>query len=508
MRIGAVLLLLVFLSASARAGEIRPADAEVQAALKQVAGERWYGVYFFTNKIGWAHEKVELTKDRVLSTWDAYFKISMLGVSVVTRLENKSTYSRTGSYALLEAQGTLQDMDRKQTVSGKVEGGKFVVTQLSNGKQGGVTWPHPAGTALELVPWAAFRRMKADDFVKYDVPDLNALERSSQTVKYLGPRKAGGARANTVVHEFSTTDDRGITLSSLVTDDGLVLQAGFGPSLTVKLEDREQATKAEKGTLDLFLASRITVDKALDETRLSQLQRADYEVELPAGASLQSDGRQTVSMKGTRGVVIVDARAPFDAAKEQPEPWLSCDAGLGCKTPELEKTAREVAGKATGLAAAKLLSVWVNAHLRYDLGVSLRRADQILAEGRGDCLEYATLLVALCRNAGIPARVVSGIAYAGSNPPGFAYHAWAEVLENGRWVALDPTWNEFPVDASHIKLDIEGRYSSVQLLGAIKLKINEVVYALDEPQAPGEGKQPSHASSPGAPRSSSSSSSR
>ena len=63
------------------------------------------------------------------------------------------------------------------------------------------------------------------------------------------------------------------------------------------------------------------------------------------------------------------------------------------------------------------------------------------------------LFVALCRAEGVPAREVSGLMYAGDQLGAFGGHAWAEVALDGRWVSADPTWNQFPVDATHIKQD-------------------------------------------------------
>src|SRR4029079_16951917 len=53
----------------------------------------------------------------------------------------------------------------------------------------------------------------------------------------------------------------------------------------------------------------------------------------------------------------------------------------------------------------------------------------------------------MSRSLGLPARMVSGIAYGGSS---FGGHAWVEVWA-GRWIELDPTWGTDYVDATHIR---------------------------------------------------------
>lgn len=66
--------------------------------------------------------------------------------------------------------------------------------------------------------------------------------------------------------------------------------------------------------------------------------------------------------------------------------------------------------------------------------------------GRGVCQDYAHILIALCRMAGIPARYVAGMLIG----EGYS-HAWVEIFSGGSWYALDPT-NNLLVTDSHIKL--------------------------------------------------------
>ena len=79
--------------------------------------------------------------------------------------------------------------------------------------------------------------------------------------------------------------------------------------------------------------------------------------------------------------------------------------------------------------------------------------NEIIDTQKGDCTEYAQLFVSLARLNKIPAREVSGLVYNyDTEKPGFYGHAWAEVFLNGRWKEVDPGWNEFDVDATHLTL--------------------------------------------------------
>jgi hypothetical protein len=55
----------------------------------------------------------------------------------------------------------------------------------------------------------------------------------------------------------------------------------------------------------------------------------------------------------------------------------------------------------------------------------------------------------------------------------FYYHAWPEVYLNG-WVAVDPTFGQFPADAAHVRLTIGGLARQLELLrlvGRLRVEI-------------------------------------
>lgn len=95
------------------------------------------------------------------------------------------------------------------------------------------------------------------------------------------------------------------------------------------------------------------------------------------------------------------------------------------------------------LALAWSIGHWVHGALGYAPGATdvATTAAQALALGRGVCQDYAHVMVALCRLAGLPARYVSGHLLGEG-----ASHAWVEVLlpaprrpGHAVVVAFDPT---------------------------------------------------------------------
>jgi transglutaminase-like putative cysteine protease len=87
------------------------------------------------------------------------------------------------------------------------------------------------------------------------------------------------------------------------------------------------------------------------------------------------------------------------------------------------------------------INSWVSSRLRYRESAATLSPGEILQEQSGDCDEYTSLMVALLRAKGLPARRASGLLYDFDT---LAAHAWVEVAltaRNGRyhWFIADPT---------------------------------------------------------------------
>jgi transglutaminase-like putative cysteine protease len=109
---------------------------------------------------------------------------------------------------------------------------------------------------------------------------------------------------------------------------------------------------------------------------------------------------------------------------------------------------------------AERINRWVYDSLQKKITVGVPSALGTLRARAGDCNEHTQLYVALARAAGIPARVAAGLAFLDGK---FYYHAWPEVwLE--RFVAVDPTFGQFPADASHLRFTIGGIGRQAELL--------------------------------------------
>jgi transglutaminase-like putative cysteine protease len=162
------------------------------------------------------------------------------------------------------------------------------------------------------------------------------------------------------------------------------------------------------------------------------------------------------------------------AAHLRPEPFIESDA------PEIVAEAQAAAGgAASARQRAERLVRHVHALLEKKPTVSLPSALEVLKTRIGDCNEHTALYVALARALGLPARVAVGLVYLRG---AFYYHAWPEVwVDEGRglglWLPVDPTLNQFPADATHVRLargGLDRQAAIVGLIGKAKLDILDV----------------------------------
>ncbi len=121
--------------------------------------------------------------------------------------------------------------------------------------------------------------------------------------------------------------------------------------------------------------------------------------------------------------------------------------------PRIRTQAHLVAGverRPAQVAAA--LARWVSHTIRPEPTGAAPMASDVLARRRGDCNAHTVLYVSMARALGLPARPVAGLLRVDGR---YYYHAWAEVYL-GDWVAVDPTLDQFPADAQHMRLVADG----------------------------------------------------
>lgn len=202
---------------------------------------------------------------------------------------------------------------------------------------------------------------------------------------------------------------------------------------------RQYAARPLTGeTYDLFAPGRLlslTVDDAqrvvvMDAESLAMRRPSPYVVTVQDPILLEN----SVSGEGTDNL---------DPA------WTALPPTVPARVRDLGR--RLVEGAPDRIAAARAVTSWLAEHVRYSLDspVPTRGEDAVdrvlFKDHIGFCEQFASAEVVLLRAAGVPARLVTGLAYGKASGGMRTYHgrdlhAWVELWVPGEgWVTSDPT---------------------------------------------------------------------
>ncbi len=276
---------------------------------------------------------------------------------------------------------------------------------------------------------------------------------------------------------------------------------GAGLTLVTRRASKEAALAEDKPT-DLMEAAIIRPDRPIERPRRVERLRlllvpVSEDVELP---DLPAGPCQTVK-RTDRGIEVNIRRAHPALERAYAPPYGGEEYGalllpnqwLETEEPVIAEMSREAAGDAgDALTAARRIERYVRRHIsRKSLAMGMATAAQTARQKEGDCTEHAMLVAALARAAGIPARVVEGVAYVSDSRGGmFGYHMWAEAYV-GEWLPLDAALEGH--DATHLVLarsslnepgQLSGLVGLMRFFGKFDIRVLEVVHPGSEPEEP------------------------
>jgi transglutaminase-like putative cysteine protease len=116
----------------------------------------------------------------------------------------------------------------------------------------------------------------------------------------------------------------------------------------------------------------------------------------------------------------------------------------------------------TGETARALMHA-VRSAMTYERGTTNvhTTAAEALAEGRGVCQDFSHVMIAACRQRGIPTRYVSGYLYDPKHGDPGESHAWVDVhTGDAGWLSLDPT-HDTEQDEHYVRVGVGRDYADV-----------------------------------------------
>jgi len=290
----------------------------------------------------------------------------------------------------------------------------------------------------------------------------------------------GPARTDTVPAWQIAEEFGGVRVESWVDEDGRILRASSAMGFSMEKTEYELARQAQEDARlvsaspiddDVFL--RTAVQSNVDLEDVEQFGELRFRLSGVDLAGFQLDGgRQTL-----RGDTLIIRREDWDRIRPgydlpyafmdlrealEPEPLIQSDDERIIRRAR-EITSRRSQWQQDPVVVARQLTTAVYNMIEKDITFSVPNAVQVLETLQGDCNEHTVLYVAMARALGLPARTAVGLVYVNG---AFFYHAWPEVWLD-EWVAVDPTFGQYPADASHIRFVIGGLAQQVEIVRLI-----------------------------------------
>jgi len=438
------------------------APATVPASSTTTSGETWMSVLLGGRKIGSLHVERQRDGQTVTTVQTLSILLTRNGKSIPLGNTIRSVETPAGQPLGFGARTTMSAMD--SVVEGtRLPDGRFRVDITVGGATRQETMDWPAGALLaegqRLAMRAAVRqpggryRLSMFDPASRQVMDVDTEVLAVETVQLPG----GAERLDhqrQVLHQA-----RGDQVLDLWLDAQGQVRKGLLGMLGSRMEmlacDRVCAQAPAQG-MDMFHAAMADSPRALTPNLRSSSLR--YRVHVDGGASqpfIDTD-EQRVTALG-HGDWQIDTGGPHEHGQPPPQPddlaanaWLQSDAPL-----IRELTAVAIGNAGTPVLKMRRLRDFVSGYItQHGLDVGYASALEVATNRQGDCTEFAVLLAAMARAAGVPARVVTGMVYAdryGNTARVFVPHAWVQAWTGKRWQSYDAALRRF--DSTHVALD-------------------------------------------------------
>jgi transglutaminase-like putative cysteine protease len=436
--------------------------------------EAWDAVYITGNKVGSIHTQVEPVKDKAGRD---LLRVQVQTILNFTRIGDKASIqlrfgtieTPEGAVLRLDAR-TLASQNEMRTY-GDVVDGRMTLNLVAGGRTQQIVLPWGPDVRGPYAPELSLARQPIQPgqtrTVKTFIPDLNKIGITHLTAKASEEITLGGGVKRTLLRvEAAVTDEGGTPLPGMnstywVDTGGQILKSStdvFGGMVTYRTT-REAALAEATGSFDIARALIVPVTRKIPgpEATRDIVYRVRLKDEDPS-AVFPADRRQQVrAAQGPGGATLevrtagpsVGAPGPERVADE----FLKPNPLINSEDPAVVGLMRKAVGATTDpWAKAVAIEQWVAENLRNkNFETTFASASEVAQGLSGDCSEHSVLTAAMCRAAGIPARVVVGLVYA-ETLGGFGFHMWDEVYVNRRWVAIDAAFKQSEVDAVHVKL--------------------------------------------------------
>jgi len=458
-----------------------PPSAPVQYDLAQLPfSEYWTGIVFNGEKIGFTRLAIERAPDapgRYVIRSEASFVLRFMGIEKKVTLKAVDTIGADLTLVRFSYDYGIDDSNLK--VGGQRRGGELIATIITG------------GSATEQRLAVQGKLYPSSIIALYPVVHGLSVGRVFDYQVYNGETQSlAGVTQKIVAYESS----------EFFVGNAFKIETGLGPHSATTWIDHQGRPVFELSLSGVMISALEEPERAKRYAALAALNKQesliDFSIVRPDTpiADPREVSLMKVALNGMRqlppsdraqhcvrtaGAAVCEIRRSVPDGEPVPaDPrYLSPSITVQSYDRSIRRTAQEiVAGESSPEARAARIVRWMDANIE-KAPVDAFSALDVFEKRKAECQGNAYLYTALARAAGIPTRMVSGLAYS-REFDGFLYHSWAESFLNDRWVAVDPTFGQTTADATHIKL-LEGETLAdlmpmIEWVGKLKIRVLEV----------------------------------
>ena len=441
------------------------------------AGERedWLDTYYKGKTMGFTKSKTRGGPKGIVMDSTVFFKIQSKPIDQSTIIKHTTRLSpdlKLSSFSLLQ-----EISGHRQQVEGKMEGNElhYRTKSLGYDKEKTVKFSEktvPSSTFLINLVSERLKVGQRGELRLFMEPlqlmvDLEYKVLRQETLQYEGKsidtfvirqRFSGMETLIWVSHDgtvyrestnmgFESVKERPQVAQKI--DEAMTLSS----IITMSLVKPNKPVPRPANTYDLvYRIHRVSSPKAIPEDHRQKIIKVEK----------QEDGNYITTLRIKSQPKKMDRTGQKKDETEQDPKYLEETAEVQSRHKMIQTLARELSadGKSKW-QLAKDINLWVHLNLRKEMVDTVTALDALL-EKRGECQSHTYLFAALTRASGIPTRIVNGLVYS-KEYEGFLYHAWPEVFV-GEWKAMDPTFGQDRIDATHIKLTENSNESPFHLM--------------------------------------------
>lgn len=465
-----------------------PAYSEISSHQPEVAKtvienrlnrQLWYGMYLDKTKVGYAWELLSEEKYREKIQIVYSFNFEMEGETMTEKLYFDRV---TGKFLGCKSSILSSSSNLTSETRARREGNKLIVND-STGQTIFVDIPSNTFTLqdyfsfeLWIMSEPKIGEMHIDNgSPNFSCQDFKFNQVDSSIVKGIRELLIGGVRVKEYSIAAQITDMGDV--SGRFLNDGTALEINSGK---INLVREPKNVAVDYTAVDMYQTLNLRLESHIEN--YERLKHLKLRVSTDNNVSISNHFSQLAEYNGDNTFTVTLGSSHLSAkknAKEHYQKFKESTYEFPANNPQIMQLMEKLtAGATTDEEKVWRLLIYVSNSLIDSYFSNSENVFEIIKNQKGDCTEHAQLFVTLARAAGFPARSVFGLIYSNdADEPIFAGHAWAEIMMNGRWLGVDPIWQERTLTPIRLQLDLLG-----DLLKIIDIKVVEKIYHYRAPK--------------------------